>query len=53
MSYGYYVTEYIQNVKKFIKDEKVDFNKKLSEINHSPNNPFSVVEYRPELGTLA
>ena len=34
-----------------MKDYKMYFNKNLSEINFSPKNPFSGVEYRPELDT--
>ena len=33
MSSDYYVKETIRNVKKCIKDKKMEFNKKLSEIN--------------------
>ena len=46
-----YVKEYIRNIKKRMKDEKIKFNKKLSEIKYSPKNPFYAVGYIPELYT--
>ena len=38
-------------MKKHIKDEKLEFNKKISGINYSPKNPLYAVEYRPKLET--
>ena len=52
MRLDYYVKEDIRNVKKNIKDETMDFNKKLYDINCSPKNTFSAVKKRPEWDTL-
>ena len=53
MSSDYYAKEDIGNVKKHMKDEKMDFNEKLSDINYSPNNSFSEVEYTPDMENSA
>ena len=49
MSSDSYVKEAIGNVKKRMKQEKMEFKKKFYDINYSPNNPLSAVECRPEL----
>ena len=46
-----YVKEAINNVKKRLKEDGLEYNKKLYEVNYSPNNPFSPVDYRLELNT--
>ena len=48
-----YVKEAITNVKKHMKDKKIEFNKWISNINYSPKNTFYAVEYRSELESLA
>ena len=48
-----YVKEAITNVKKHMKDEKMEFNKWISNINYSPKNTFYAVEYRHELESSA
>ena len=53
MSSDSYVKEYIRNVKECMKDDRMEFNKNLSDINYSLNNPHSAAEYRPELDTSA
>ena len=48
-SYAYTISVYcygkeaINNVNKYMKDEKMEFNKKLSVINYSPKNTYSAV----------
>ena len=44
MRQDYYIKEAIRNVKKHMKDENMDFNKNISEINYSPKNTFYTVE---------
>ena len=39
-----YVKEDITNVKKHMKDKKMEFNKWISNINYSPKNKFYAVE---------
>ena len=39
-----YVKEAITNVKKHMKDKKMEFNKWISNINYSPKNKFYAVE---------
>jgi hypothetical protein len=51
MSSDSYVKEAIKNVKARLKKDGLEYNKKLSDINYSPQNPFSAVNYRPELDT--
>ena len=46
-----YVKEAINNVKKRLKEDGMEYNKKLYDVNYSPKNPFSSVEYMPELET--
>ena len=46
-----YAKEVIKNMKKRLKEDGLDYNKKLSNIKYSPNNPFSPVDYGPELDT--
>ena len=53
MSLYSYVKEDIRNVIKHKKDKKMEFNKKLSEINYLTNNIFYAVEYIPELENSA
>ena len=45
MTFYPHVKEAIRNLKKRIKDKKMEFNKKLSDINYSPKNICSAVEY--------
>ena len=40
-------------MEKGMKDEKMEFNKKLYDNKYSPRYPFSAVEYIPELDTSA
>ena len=47
MSSYSYVKEVIRKVKKHVKYNKIEFNKKLSGINYLPKNTFYAVEYRP------
>ena len=51
MSSDSYVKEAIKNVKARLRRDGLEYNKKLSDINYSPQNPFSAVNYRPELDT--
>jgi hypothetical protein len=51
MSSDSYVKEAVKNVKKRMKEEGGEYNKKLSDVNYSPKNPYSAVDYRPELDT--
>ena len=46
-----YVIEAVRNVKERLKQDGFIFNKKLSDINYSPQSPFSSMSYRPELDT--
>ena len=56
-SYGWtmgsetYVTHAIKNLKKRMESDGYEFNKKLSDFNISAPQPFSAVNYRPELDT--
>jgi hypothetical protein len=49
MSCEQYVRDSIKNVKERLKNEGWEFNKRLSDVNYSPQQPFSNVKYRPEL----
>ena len=40
-----YFKEAIKNVKKGLKEYGLGYNKKLSGVNYSPQNPFSSVDY--------
>ena len=51
MSSDLYVKESIKNVKKRPKEDGLEYNKKLYDVNYSPNNPFSSVDYMTELDT--
>ena len=51
MSSDYFVKEAFRNVKKFIREYNMEYNKKLYDIHYSPKNTFSVVGYRPEFDT--
>ena len=53
MSSDSYVKEAVRNVKARMKEDNFRFNKKLSDINYSPDNPFSAAGYRPELDLSA
>ena len=49
MSAEQYCKEAVKNVKKKMKDNVYEFNKKLSYPLYSPKHPFSNINYRPEL----
>ena len=49
MSSDSYVKEAVKNVKQRMQLDGYRFNKKLSDINYSPKQPFSSRDYRPEL----
>ena len=49
----FYVKESITNVKKHMKDEKMEFHKKISNVIYWTKNKFYAVEYRYELESLA
>ena len=53
MSSETYVKEAVCNVKAQMKQDGYQFNKKLSDVNYSPQQPFSHDNYRPELDTSA
>ena len=40
MSYDSYVKETIKNVNKRLKEDGMEYNKKLSEVRYLPKNPF-------------
>ena len=44
-----YVKEAVSNVKQRLRHDGYAFNKKLSDPNYSPQQPFSNIKYRPEL----
>ena len=46
-----YLKKAIKNLKKCLKDDGFEYNKKLSERNISAPQPSSAVQYRPELDT--
>jgi hypothetical protein len=46
-----YVREAVKNVKSRLKEDGLRFDKKLSDPNYSPRQPFSTIKYRPELDT--
>ena len=54
-SYGWtmgadtYTKHAIKNLKKRIAKEGFEFNKKLSDVNYSPQQPFSTISNRPEM----
>ena len=48
-----YVGQAIKNLKKRLEQDGFVFNKKLSDIRSSASQPFSAVNYRPELDTTA
>ena len=54
-SYGWtmgaetYTTQAIKNRKKRMQKEGFEYNKKLSDVNYSPQQPFSTLNYRPEV----
>ena len=49
MSSAFYIKESINNIKKSLKEDGLEYNKKLSDINNFPKNLFSLVYYKPEL----
>ena len=53
MSSDSYVKEAVRNVKLRMKSDGFRFNKKLSDVNYSPEGPFSAANYRPELDLSA
>ena len=44
-----YTTQAIKNLKKRMEKEGYEYNKKLSDIDYSPKQPFSSLSYRPEI----
>ena len=54
-SYGWtmgsatYTSQAIKNLKKRMEKEGYEFNKKLSDVDYSPKQPFSSINYRPEM----
>ena len=52
MSSDLYVEEAIKNVEKRLKEDGLKYNKNIYDLNYSTNNPFSSVDYRPELDTF-
>ena len=46
-----YVKEAVSTIKQRMKLDGYQFNKKLSDPNYSPQQPFSAIKYRPELDT--
>ena len=54
-SYGWtmgaetYVTQAIKNLKKRMEKEGFEYHRKLSDVNYSPQQPFSTLNYRPEM----
>ena len=49
MSSNFCVKEVINSVKKRLKEEAMEYNKKHYVVSYYPKNPFSSVNYRPEL----
>ena len=47
MSSDSYVKEVINNVKKRLKEDGLEYNKKLSDVNYFLKNPISSLEYMP------
>ena len=48
-----YVEKVVKNVKKTLEKYGYEYNRKLSDINYSPRQPFTTASYRPELDTSA
>ena len=48
---NFYVKETINNTKKGLKEDGLEYNKKLSGVNYFLENPFSSVKYWSELDT--
>lgn len=46
-----YVEKVVKNVKKILNKHGFEYNRKLSDINYSPKQPFTTASYRPELDT--
>ena len=44
-----YIDKALKNLKQKLKEDGFEFNRKLSDINYSPQQPFSTTTYRPEL----
>ena len=44
-----YTTQAIKNRKKRMQKEGFEYNKKLSDVNYSPQQPFSTLNHRPEV----
>ena len=51
MSSAFYIKESINNIKKSLKEDGLEYITKLSDINYFPKNLFSSVYYKPELNT--
>ena len=49
MSCEQYVKDAVKHVKTRLKEEGFEFNKRLSDIRYSPQQPYSTLSYRPEL----
>ena len=49
MSCEQYVKDAVKTVKEKLKQDGWEFNKKLSDVRHSPQQPFSSLTYKPEL----
>ena len=49
MSCEQYVREAVKHVKDKLKNNGFEFNRKLSDVNYSPQQPFTTQSYRPEL----
>ena len=44
-----YVTHAIKNMKKRMATKGFEYNKKLYDVNYSPQQPFSNIHYRPDI----
>ncbi|GFH61944.1 pol protein [Chaetoceros tenuissimus] len=51
MSSNSYLDKAIKNLKAKLKESGLEYNKKLSDPNYSPKQPFTTASYRPELDT--
>lgn len=48
-----YVRDSIKNIKARLKENEFEYNKKLSSVEYSPQQPFSNIKYKPEIDTSA
>ena len=46
-----YVEKVVKNIKKTLKHDGYEFNRKISDMQYSPNQPFTTATYPPELDT--